>query len=95
MHRNQDIINHAIMGHEPSMYELFDYLRDNDPVSYLEHPDYEPFWVLTRHEDIRHVSHNNDKFNQREAFLARLSIQYPLGAGLGEIGLEKAHFNNS
>ena len=73
MHRNQDIINHAIMGHEPSMYELFDYLRDNDPVSYLEHPDYEPFWVLTRHEDIRHVSHNNDKFinNPRTVIMPR------------------------
>ena len=73
VHRNQDIINHAIMGHEPSMYELFDYLRDNEPVSYLEHPDYEPFWVLMRHEDIRHVSHNNDKFinNPRTVIMPR------------------------
>lgn len=75
MHRNQDILNPSLMGDEPSMYALFRYLRDNDPVSYLEHPDYEPFWVLTRHADIRHVSHNNELFinNPRTMIMPRVA----------------------
>ncbi|MBT4523223.1 MAG: cytochrome P450 [Halieaceae bacterium] len=50
------------MGNETSMYSLFDYLRDSDPVTYVEHPDYEPFWALTRHQDIKFISQNNDRF---------------------------------
>ena len=44
-----------------------------EPVAYLEHPEFEPFWVLTRHEDIKYVSQNNDKFinNPRTVILPR------------------------
>ncbi len=62
MHRSTDILDPAIMGNEATMHALFDHLRDTDPVVYLEHPDYEPFWVLTRHEDVKYVSQNNDLF---------------------------------
>ena len=62
MHRSTDILDPAIMGNETTMHALFDHLRDNDPVAYLDHPDYEPFWVLTRHEDVLYVSQNNDLF---------------------------------
>ena len=62
MNRVQDIVDPVIMGNESSMYGLFDYLRDHDPVAYLEHPEFEPFWVLTRHEDIKYISQNNDRF---------------------------------
>lgn len=62
MHRSTDILDPAIMGNETTMHALFDHLRDNDPVVYLDHPDYEPFWVLTRHEDVKYVSQNNDLF---------------------------------
>jgi len=55
------------------MYSLFEYLRENEPVSYLEHPEFEPFWVLTRHEDIKYISQNNDKFinNPRTVIVQR------------------------
>jgi cytochrome P450 len=55
------------------MYGLFEYLRENDPVSYLEHPEFEPFWVFTRHEDIKYISQNNDKFinNPRTVIVQR------------------------
>ena len=62
MSRTQDIVNPTIMGDETTMHALFDHLRDNDPVAYFDHPDYEPFWVFTRHEDIKYISQNNDKF---------------------------------
>jgi cytochrome P450 len=69
----QDIVDAEIMGNETTMYALFDHLRDSDPVSLFEHPDFRPFWVLTRHEDIKHVSQNNDRFinNPRTVILQR------------------------
>ena len=73
MSRIQDIVDPGIMGDETTMHALFDELRANDPVSYFEHPDFRPFWVLTRHEDIRYISMNNDKFinNPRTVIMHR------------------------
>lgn len=62
MSRVQDIVNPVVMGAEDSMHALFTALRDDQPIAYFEHEEYEPFWVLTRHEDIKYISQNNDKF---------------------------------
>ncbi|MCP4211584.1 MAG: cytochrome P450, partial [Halieaceae bacterium] len=35
----------SIMGNEASMYALFKELRDENPVAYVDHPDFEPFWA--------------------------------------------------
>jgi len=73
MSRTRDIVDPTVMGEEATMYALFDYLREHDPVSYCDHPDFEPFWVLTRHDDIKHISQNNDKFinNPRTVIVQR------------------------
>jgi cytochrome P450 len=73
MYQVQDIVDPQIMGNEQTMHGLFTHLRENQPVAYLEHPDFEPFWVLTRHEDIKYVSQNNDRFinNPRTVILMR------------------------
>jgi cholest-4-en-3-one 26-monooxygenase len=40
-------------------YERFKQLRDDDPVSHHEHPDYEGgYWVIARHADVQAVSRN-------------------------------------
>jgi cytochrome P450 len=57
-----DVLDAELMGHETTMYGLFDYLRENDPVSWVEHPEYEPFWSLARYDDIKFVGSNNDRF---------------------------------
>lgn len=62
MSQTHDIVNPKIMGDETAMYDLFSHLRDNDPVAYFDHPDYEPFWVFTRHEDVKYISQKNDLF---------------------------------
>ena len=73
MSRNQDMLNAQIMGDEETMYALFSYLRENEPVTRVEHPDFEPFWALTRHEDIKRISQNNDVFinNPRTVLVQR------------------------
>jgi hypothetical protein len=43
MYQVQDIVDPQIMGNEQSMHGLFNYLRENQPVAYLEHPEFEPF----------------------------------------------------
>jgi cytochrome P450 len=69
----QDIVNPEIMGNEKTLYCLLECLRENDPVAYLEHPDYDPFWVLTRHQDIKAISQQNDRFinNPRTVIVQR------------------------
>ncbi len=73
MYSVRDIVDGEIMGDEPSMYGLFKHLRENQPVAYLEHEDFEPFWVMTRHEDIKHISQKNDLFinNPRTVIMQR------------------------
>lgn len=73
MSRVNEIVDPTTMGPEDSMYALLGELRENEPLAYFDHPDYEPFWVLTRHEDIKYVSQNNDKFinNPRTVIMPR------------------------
>ena len=97
MSRTLDIVNPAIMGHETTMHGLFDHLREHDPVSYCDHPDFDPFWVLTRHEDIKHVSQNNDKFinNPRTVIVQREFEQMLLAEFGTRNGLETLiHMDN-
>jgi len=61
-YKPSDVLDAELMGHEKTMYGLFDYLRENDPVALVEHPDYEPFWSLSKYDDIKFVGSNNDRF---------------------------------
>lgn len=64
MHNYQpaDVLDVEIMGPEGTMHGLFDYLRENDPVSWVEHPEYNPFWNLVCYDDIKSIGSQNDKF---------------------------------
>lgn len=62
MSRANDLVEPLVMGDEAAMLDLFSYLRDNEPIAYVDHRSYEPFWVLTRHEDVKFISQNNDLF---------------------------------
>jgi cytochrome P450 len=75
MENNLELLDPALMGDETKMYALLGRLRESDPVTYVEHPDYEPFWAITRHEDIKFISQNNDRFlnNPRTVLVPRLA----------------------
>ncbi|HZO08728.1 MAG TPA: hypothetical protein VFC77_05080, partial [Myxococcota bacterium] len=32
------------------------WLRRHDPVRWIEHPDYEPFWAIVKHADVTQLS---------------------------------------
>jgi cytochrome P450 len=57
-----DVLDAGIMGREESMYALFDHLRSTDPVAWVEHPEYRPFWALTRYDDVKSIGSANDDF---------------------------------
>ncbi len=43
-------------------HELWTRLRRESPVHWCEGPGFEPFWAVTRHEDIREISKNPSDF---------------------------------
>jgi cholest-4-en-3-one 26-monooxygenase len=52
-------------------YEYYRWLRDNDPVAHLDHPNYpNGYWAVTRHEDVQRVSRESGTFhNAPDPFL--------------------------
>ncbi|MFJ9033465.1 cytochrome P450 [Streptomyces sp. NPDC102274] len=47
-------------------YQEWDLLRREAPVFWYERPGFEPFWVLTKHEDIAWVSRNTKLFSSAQ-----------------------------
>lgn len=52
------------------------WLRKNDPVHWVEHPDYDPFWAITRYADIIELSKQPHRF-QNDPRLAVFSNRIP------------------
>ena len=73
MNSIHDLVDPTVMGNENTMHALLSQLRNESPVAYCDHPDYEPFWVVTRHEDIKYISQNNELFinNPRTVLVPR------------------------
>ncbi|MEM8563308.1 MAG: cytochrome P450 [Pseudomonadota bacterium] len=79
MSRTHDLVDPKIMGNETTMHALFEQLRSETPLAYFDHPHYEPFWVLTRHEDIKYVSTHNDLFiNNPRTIIVRREFEQML-----------------
>ena len=47
---------------EARLHESLAHLRRNAPVSWVEVPDYRPFWAITKHTDIMDIERQNDLF---------------------------------
>ncbi len=37
-------------------------IRQEDPVHWVEHPNFNPFWVVSRHADVMEVERNHEQF---------------------------------
>jgi cytochrome P450 len=48
---------------DDSVHEGFRWLRANNPLGRAELPEFDPFWVVTKHADILEVSRQNDLFH--------------------------------
>ena len=49
-------------GQNGPPHEIWKRLRAESPVHWCEVPELEPFWAITRHEDIRSISRRPDLF---------------------------------
>ncbi|OBG88252.1 cytochrome [Mycobacterium sp. E802] len=47
---------------EPTLHADLAHLRANAPVSWVEVPEYAPFWAITKHADIMEIERANDIF---------------------------------
>ena len=44
------------------IFEAFKWLRANLPVGIVETAEFDPFWLITKHADVRAISVRNDLF---------------------------------
>jgi cytochrome P450 len=47
---------------EPKLHAALAHLRANAPVSWVEVPNYQPFWAITRHADIMNIERDDALF---------------------------------
>ncbi|MGV7120398.1 cytochrome P450 [Sphingopyxis sp. 550A] len=67
-----------------AMDALFTQLRRDDPVHRVEHPDYRPFWAVTKFADIQEVERQPDLFlNAPRTFLRTLAYEERARAATG------------
>lgn len=61
-----DITDTALYVKRGYPWQAWDLLRREAPVYWYERPGFEPFWALTKYEDIAWVSRNPDLFSNRQ-----------------------------
>ncbi|MFF3847885.1 cytochrome P450 [Streptomyces sp. NPDC002328] len=66
-------------------YAQWDLLRREEPVFWYVRPGFEPFWVLTKHEDIAWVSRNTRLFSSAQ----RVTVDTPDAVEMLEAELEQ------
>ena len=60
--RGIQLVDPAYYGANGPPHELWTQLRAEAPVEYFKLPEVEGFWAVTRHQDIRFISRQPDKF---------------------------------
>ncbi|GAB7142833.1 cytochrome P450 [Mycobacterium riyadhense] len=71
----------AYTDHE-RLHTALTHLRAHAPVSWVEAPNYQPFWAITKHADIMAVERDNVLFtNSPRPFLAAQEVDPRLAAG--------------
>jgi len=57
------VIDAKSYGEWNGLLDLFDRLREETPVVRVENDDlHDPFWLVTRHEDVMRISKDNAAF---------------------------------
>ncbi|MEM1435316.1 MAG: cytochrome P450 [Pseudomonadota bacterium] len=59
---DEALVNPEFWSHEQAVHEQLRWLRANDPVRYLEPEGFDPFWSITRYEDIKTLEANKTIF---------------------------------
>jgi len=65
-------------------WEAWDILRREAPVYWYQRPNFEPFWAISKHADVRYISSHPDLFSNTQ--LLRMNDTESIG--IGERGRE-------
>lgn len=80
-----DITDEESYARDGYPYQEWDLLRREAPVFWYQRPGFEPFWVLTRHDDIGYVSRNPQLFSSAQ----RVTVDTPDFVDMFEAQLEQ------
>lgn len=58
-----NIADPKLYGTDPRLQRFYSWLREEHPVARAEPEGYRPFWVVSRHADIREIERRSDIFN--------------------------------
>ena len=64
-----DVISAGTYGEHGYPHPAWQRLRREQPVCFMEPPDYAPFWAITKPADIIEVSKQPDKFKSEGRFI--------------------------
>ncbi len=56
------LANPQAYTNEKTLHEALTHCRKHAPVSWVDVPDYRPFWAVTKHADIMEIERQNDLF---------------------------------
>jgi cytochrome P450 len=67
------IVSPRAHAERDALYSGLRWLRQNNPVGLVEAEGYDPFWLLTRHQDVLEVSRQNSRFHNADRPLVVVS----------------------
>jgi hypothetical protein len=62
-HIAEAIVSPRAHAERDALFSGLRWLRVNNPVGLVEADGYDPFWLLTRHQDVYEVSRQNSRFH--------------------------------
>ena len=68
---------------EAKLHAALAHLRANAPVSWVEVPDYRPFWAITKHADVMAIERANTIFTNSPRPVLMTAESDELQAGVG------------
>jgi cytochrome P450 len=61
-HNYNDVAAPATYADQDKLDAILTDMRHNAPIALINHPDYRPFWAITKHSDIVEIERQNDLF---------------------------------
>jgi hypothetical protein len=80
-----DILTPSLYADPAELHARYAQLRRENPVVWMDHPAYRPFWAVTRHADVLSISQNNQVFINapRLVLIPRKAEEYQESIGMG------------
>jgi cytochrome P450 len=73
----RDLVDPARYAERGYPHELWTRLRAEDPVAWVEAPDWEPFWAVTKHADVMDVAKQPLRFSSAQGITLARAGQPP------------------